>query len=79
MNSVDNVLERIIQYQQDTGSGPADGGKIGCSRPLYQRTRTGRIPPGGTFLKGHEAAGAVVRGNRRAAVRARQRTKLTWN
>jgi imidazoleglycerol-phosphate dehydratase len=53
MNSVDNVLQNIVSYQKEHGySDQHMADKIGCSRPLYQRTRTGRIKVGGTFLKG---------------------------
>jgi imidazoleglycerol-phosphate dehydratase len=53
MNSVDNVLEKIVRYQKEHDfSDQQMAEKIGCSRPLYQRTRTGRISVGGTFLKG---------------------------
>lgn len=53
MSSVDNVLEKIILYQKEHDySDQQMAEKIGCSRPLYQRTRTGRIAVGGTFLKG---------------------------
>jgi imidazoleglycerol-phosphate dehydratase len=53
MNSVNDVLSKVIQLQKDHGySDQQMADKIGCSRPLYQRTRTGKIPVGGTFLKG---------------------------
>jgi len=53
MDSAENVLQKIIQLQKSEGySDQQMAEKIGCSRPLYQRTRTGRIPVGGTFLKG---------------------------
>ncbi len=53
MTSVNEVLGKIIQIQEKQGySDHQMAEKIGCSRPLYQRTRTGKIPVGGTFLKG---------------------------
>ncbi len=53
MDSPEVVLQKIIQLQESNGfSDQKMAEKIGCSRPLYQRTRTGRIPMGGTFLKG---------------------------
>jgi imidazoleglycerol-phosphate dehydratase len=53
MESAETVLKKIIQLQKGKGySDQQMADKIGCSRPLYQRTRTGRIPMGGTFLKG---------------------------
>jgi imidazoleglycerol-phosphate dehydratase len=53
MNSVNEVLSKVIQLQNGRGYSDQEmAEKIGCSRPLYQRTRTGKIPVGGTFLKG---------------------------
>ncbi len=53
MDSPDEVLRKIVQLQNRHGySDQQMAEKIGCSRPLYQRTRTGKIPVGGTFLKG---------------------------
>jgi imidazoleglycerol-phosphate dehydratase len=53
MDSTENILEKIIKIQESHGySDQQMAERIGCSRPLYQRTRTGRIPVGGTFLKG---------------------------
>jgi imidazoleglycerol-phosphate dehydratase len=53
MESTEKVLQMIIQYQNNNSlSDQQMAEKIGCSRPLYQRTRTGRIPMGGTFIRG---------------------------
>ena len=53
MDSPDEVLRKIVQLQSNRGySDQQMAERIGCSRPLYQRTRTGKIPVGGTFLKG---------------------------
>jgi imidazoleglycerol-phosphate dehydratase len=53
MDATENVLQRIIELQNKQGfSDQQMAEKIGCSRPLYQRTRTQKIPMGGTFLKG---------------------------
>jgi imidazoleglycerol-phosphate dehydratase len=53
MESVNEVMGKIVRLQQEGGySDQQMAAKIGCSRPLYQRTRTGRVPIGGTFLKG---------------------------
>jgi imidazoleglycerol-phosphate dehydratase len=53
MDSPDEVLRKIVQLQNSHSySDQQMSEKIGCSRPLYQRTRTGKIPVGGTFLKG---------------------------
>ncbi len=53
MDTPEVVLQKIIQLQESNGfSDQQMADKIGCSRPLYQRTRTGKIPMGGTFLKG---------------------------
>ncbi len=53
MDSTDEILKKIIQMQNSEGfSDQQMADKIGCSRPLYQRTRTRKIPVGGMFLKG---------------------------
>lgn len=53
MESAEIILGKIVQLQQKQGYSDQQMAKrIGCSRPLYQRTRTGRIPIGGRFLKG---------------------------
>ena len=53
MDSAEKVLQQVIQLQKDKGySDQQMADMIGSSRPLYQRTRTGRIPMGGTFIKG---------------------------
>ena len=53
MESAEKVLKQIIKLQNDNGySDQQMADKIGCSRPLYQRTRTSKIPMGGTFIKG---------------------------
>jgi imidazoleglycerol-phosphate dehydratase len=53
MDSTDEILKKIVHIQNSRGySDQQMAEKIGCSRPLYQRTRTGKIPVGGTFLKG---------------------------
>jgi imidazoleglycerol-phosphate dehydratase len=53
MESSETILAKIVQLQQKQGfSDQQMARQIGCSRPLYQRTRTGKIPIGGRFLKG---------------------------
>jgi imidazoleglycerol-phosphate dehydratase len=53
MDSTELILSKIVQLQQKSSfSDQQMARKIGCSRPLYQRTRTGKIPLGGRFLKG---------------------------
>jgi imidazoleglycerol-phosphate dehydratase len=53
MESTEVILGRIIELQQKSHmSDQQMAKKIGCSRPLYQRTRTSKIPLGGRFLKG---------------------------
>ena len=53
METPETVLQKIIQLQKNKGyTDQQMAERIGCSRPLYQRTRTGKIPTGGTFLKG---------------------------
>jgi imidazoleglycerol-phosphate dehydratase len=46
--------------------------KIGCSRPLYQRTRTGKIAVGGTFLKGAMKLLELEVNNKRSSVIRRE-------
>jgi imidazoleglycerol-phosphate dehydratase len=53
MDAPEVILQKIIQLQESNRfSDQQMAEKIGCSRPLYQRTRTNKIPMGGTFLKG---------------------------
>lgn len=53
MDSPEVVLQKIIELQEGNRfSDQQMAEKIGCSRPLYQRTRTAKIAMGGTFLKG---------------------------
>jgi imidazoleglycerol-phosphate dehydratase len=53
MDSPEEILKKVIQLQKTKRySDQQMAQKIGCSRPLYQRTRTGKIPIGGSFLKG---------------------------
>ncbi len=53
MDSTNEILNKIVRMQDGYDySDQQMADKIGCSRPLYQRTRTGKIPMGGTFLKG---------------------------
>jgi imidazoleglycerol-phosphate dehydratase len=75
MDTADEVIEKIIRFQKERGySDQQMAEKIGCSRPLYQRTRTGRIPAGGTFLKGAMKLLASPSGNvRRAAIKRETR------
>lgn len=49
------LLDRVLELQKRNGySDQQMADAIGCSRPTYQRTRTGAIPPGGSFLRGAE-------------------------
>ncbi len=53
MDQVEEIVEKVEELQKEgkyTDQQMAD--KIGCSRPTYQRTRTGKIPVGFTFDKG---------------------------
>jgi imidazoleglycerol-phosphate dehydratase len=71
MDTTDQLVEKIIRYQKTRDfSDQQMAEKIGCSRPLYQRTRTGRIPVGGTFLKGAMKLLALAEpGGRKAVIR----------
>ena len=53
MESAERVLQQIVKLQNDNNFSDQEmADRIGCSRPLYQRTRTGKIPMGGTFIRG---------------------------
>lgn len=71
MDAAENILQKIIQYQNSNGySDQKMADKIGCSRPLYQRTRTEKIPMGGTFLKGAmELLASKIKEGRKSAVK----------
>ncbi len=80
MESVNEVLSKVVQIQNSRGySDQQMAGKIGCSRPLYQRTRTGKIDVGGTFLKGAMKLIASEVDNKRSSVirRETRETKIS--
>jgi imidazoleglycerol-phosphate dehydratase len=80
MESTGDILNRIVQMQNDGGySDQQMAEKIGCSRPLYQRTRTGKIPVGGTFLKGAMKllASDVVKGRKAQVRRETKETNIS--
>jgi imidazoleglycerol-phosphate dehydratase len=80
METAKEIMEKIIQYQKAYSySDQQMAEKIGCSRPLYQRTRTGRIPVGGTFLKGAMKLLALSETNERKAIvqRATKETNVS--
>ena len=53
MDNLDGIFEKVVRIQNSQGYTDTEmAEKIGCSRPLYQRTRTGKVPVGGTFLRG---------------------------
>lgn len=53
MDDIDRVREQIVRYQADNNLSDQQMAElIGCSRPLYQRTRTSKVPLGGRFIKG---------------------------
>lgn len=73
MESVNEVLNKVVQIQGRRGySDQQMAEKIGCSRPLYQRTRTGKIAVGGTFLKGAMKLLSLEDDNRRLSVIRRE-------
>ena len=70
MDSANEILSTVVQLQDSRGyTDQQMAEKIGCSRPLYQRTRTGKIPVGGTFLKGAMKLLAADAEGRKTAVR----------
>jgi imidazoleglycerol-phosphate dehydratase len=73
MVSVNEVLNKVVQMQKSRGySDQQMAEKIGCSRPLYQRTRTGKIAVGGTFLKGAMKLLSLKADERRSSVIRRE-------
>jgi len=79
MDSTSEILNQVVQIQNSHGySDQQMAEKIGCSRPLYQRTRTGRIPVGGTFLKGAMKllTPAVVEGRKSVVRRETKETSI---
>jgi len=73
MESTDDMLKKVVQLQETNGySDQQMAEKIGCSRPLYQRTRTGRVPVGGTFLRGAMKLLASATPDTRTSVITRQ-------
>ena len=73
MDSLTDILEKIVQLQNSRGyTDEQMAVKIGCSRPLYQRTRTGRVPVGGTFLRGAMKLIAAEGGEERKAAVQRE-------
>jgi imidazoleglycerol-phosphate dehydratase len=75
MDAAEKVLEKITQLQKDKGySDQQMADMIGSSRPLYQRTRTGRIPMGGTFIKGAmKVLAGINSSERRASIKRNTR------
>jgi imidazoleglycerol-phosphate dehydratase len=71
MDSPEEILKKIVHYQEAGGySDQQMAAKIGCSRPLYQRTRTRKIPVGASFLKGAmKLLSQEVTAGRKAVVR----------
>ncbi len=68
-----DTVERIIEIQKKndwTDQEMADA--IGCSRPTYQRTRTRKIPAGGSFLRGAERL-IAPNANRTAVIKRKTR------
>jgi len=73
MDSLSELLENIVQLQNVKGyTDEQMAEKIGCSRPLYQRTRTNKVPVGGTFLRGAMKLLASETDNKRSAVIKRE-------
>jgi imidazoleglycerol-phosphate dehydratase len=73
MESVNEILNKVVQIQNSRGySDQQMAEKIGCSRPLYQRTRTGKIAVGGTFIKGAMKLLSTEADNRRLSVIRRE-------
>jgi len=73
MDSLTEILEKVVQLQNSRGyTDEQMAQKIGCSRPLYQRTRTGKVSVGGTFLRGAMKLLESETDNQRSAVVKRE-------
>jgi imidazoleglycerol-phosphate dehydratase len=80
MDSLSDILEKIVQLQNSKGyTDEQMAAEIGCSRPLYQRTRTGKIAIGGTFLRGAMKLIASETDNKRSAVINRETSETSVN
>ena len=56
MDRVKEIIEKVEKLQKEGGyTDQQMADKIGCSRPLYQQTRTRKITAGGRFLNGASA------------------------
>lgn len=73
MDSLNGIMGKIVQLQNSKGyTDEQMAEKIGCSRPLYQRTRTGKVAVGGTFLRGAMKLLESETDNKRSAVIKRE-------
>jgi len=53
VDQVKEIIEKVEELQKESGYNDQQmADKIGCSRPLYQQTRTRKITAGGRFLNG---------------------------
>jgi len=78
MDSLIEILNKIVQFQNAEGyTDEQMAEKIGCSRPLYQRTRTGKVPVGGTFLRGAMKLLASETDNTRSAALNRETSETS--
>ncbi len=70
MDQVKELIEKVEKLQKESGYNDQQmADKIGCSRPLYQQTRTRKITAGGRFLNGAIALlSSKVKVNRSSAV-----------
>ena len=70
MDRVKEIIEKVEKLQKESGYNDQQmADKIGCSRPLYQQTRTRKITAGGRFLNGASALlSSKVEVNRSSAV-----------
>ena len=78
MNSLSEILLKIVQLQNAKGyTDEQMANKIGCSRPLYQRTRTNKVAVGGTFLRGAMKLLASETDKKRSAVVNRETSETS--
>ena len=80
MDSLSEILDRVVRLQSSQGYTDAQmAEKIGSSRPLYQRTRTGKVPVGGTFLRGAMKFIESETVSKRSAVVSRKTSETSIN
>lgn len=80
MIDIGDILDRVVALQNSRGyTDEQMAVKIGCSRPLYQRTRTGKVPVGSAFLRGAIKLISQENDNNRTSVIRRETSETKIN